>query len=1547
MSKENINLDNDGKNLIKQEEDINLLFNYLMYKYLSIEKAFNFFIENFLNEEEKYKENKNCNILNLFLKNSYTFYDNICSIKQKLNLFKQTNNLNDNIIIEENIVEKNNEINCDKIEKGKGVNNNNIVKIKEYLDNYYEYIKDIANAFDEYSNNILKDIKNNENRINIEINNHLNINDDNNFKEEKKEENDMNENKNKKNSENFEEKQKINHDNKDNIALENKEKKDSINELNIINQNVNQENIIIQNNANSYQKEDFEQKSNIEKDNKEKINYENTIINPIEDKPEEKNEEINKLDLTKTNCDKEEEKDNDTSKITTNSNENANLKENEIKEKEKEETTECKIEKSKDNLNEEKNENDINIVNDKTEEEYLNIPKKDNDNFDVNPEGTIEKEKEENNKNIGERKKDIENSVEVKDQFNNIKEGKINIIEKIEKDENRKIDSDIITKKNIRDNLENIVENIISSIIKTIITEPKFIIQNIIESTECKIINSLITDVILEKKETKLHNNDYKEKEENKEIQKEKENQKVKENEEIIKNELLKENESINEEKIIKNNIDKSEKLSDEHKFTKVEEEKKLEENNEIDQLKSKEKEKTIKEKENGISLENHIKNMDSLLEIHSEEEDNANISQEMKEQEIQKEKETVKNEEVEKDKKEEAEKNQNLENEKNNLNENKETNEVKNKKEKENLLDKEMKELEVLLNEKEINNLENIENNKEEKQIIEDNKIKNEGNQKEKNDIEKRKEFMNIENINNEKNIDKNPQKVEDISQTNILNKENKEENVNKINYKITENEKTNSDNNTGIKKTSTEKEFDFDINEEDDIDIIIKNKSNNDDLKSNIIIKIDNIKEKKEITETINKDKIIIKKEEKEKNISIQFENNINVNEKKLIENKKKDVEDKNKIIKKEQKLSLPLLPNLKDKEIYIESAIKKMFSSSPVLPEEYKILLDLLFKNSESAVYYFPFFLNALKNRINKKAKFLPNFENFKILMSIIENIIIKEKNAFIFDLIIELSQYLKYENNYLYQYIRRKIVYFNSNNFWKALIENLLINELNERIHYIIKRENEKKEIKSKSENLPKKGSFWKTFFTNPFQDYYSQEEENMQINDNDINNIHIIEIMGYNKYLKNYQKLNNDLKKELDNYGQKSLEKILFRYIKHMSNYGFDHNLIKILIMNFCAQFSFNNEFKEYYINLIDCYNYKDYNHSRQNLSLKNGNNIINNNSLICILSNIFIFLPEKERIKLLILNKKSNANKALKHAIFKKLLRIKNLSLNKRLVIWEDILNISKLKKEYNYSEIKAATLKKISSEEFKKETKLFNNNQTIYKDVSRTAFLVDKMENQTKLSNILGCLNILNPSLGYYQGISYIAGFILQLLDFNEEKTFYYMLALETQTVYKNLFLNNLELLNNNFRIFEKILEVGLPDVYMHLNKMQVMSDYYVPSWFLTVFACISPIFDKKDLSKFCILVFEKFIFDGWDAVFNAGFTALKYLNREILKTKEEMIYNYLTNDFPTKDVFNNSNFDIVEKNFIKNSEFINCNLISIMKKICAFENLNKKEED
>ena len=188
------------------------------------------------------------------------------------------------------------------------------------------------------------------------------------------------------------------------------------------------------------------------------------------------------------------------------------------------------------------------------------------------------------------------------------------------------------------------------------------------------------------------------------------------------------------------------------------------------------------------------------------------------------------------------------------------------------------------------------------------------------------------------------------------------------------------------------------------------------------------------------------------------------------------------KKKIIKTEPKLYLPFFPNQKDKEIYIDSAIKKLLSHSTLLDNELKQLMDILYQNNSETKKHFSFnFLTRLQKIIKNKVVFLPELNNFNNISNIFLNLSIKEEKTYISNLIIELSGLIKYNDSYLYKKIEKKNNRFKTYSFWKKLIEQTFINSLNEQTTKLINKENKKKKSQN---NIPKEESkpFWKIINT---------------------------------------------------------------------------------------------------------------------------------------------------------------------------------------------------------------------------------------------------------------------------------------------------------------------------------------------------------------------------------------------------------------------------------------------------------------------------------
>ncbi len=174
-----------------------------------------------------------------------------------------------------------------------------------------------------------------------------------------------------------------------------------------------------------------------------------------------------------------------------------------------------------------------------------------------------------------------------------------------------------------------------------------------------------------------------------------------------------------------------------------------------------------------------------------------------------------------------------------------------------------------------------------------------------------------------------------------------------------------------------------------------------------------------------------------------------------------------------------------------------------------------------------------------------------------------------------------------------------------------------------------------------------------------------------------------------------------------------------------------------------------------------------------------------------------------------------------------------------------------------------------------------------------------------------------------------------MQIFDFNEAEAFYYMLAIEKNTKFKELFENNLYMMTLFFKVFEKILKVNMPEIYHHEINNQVNTNYYMPPWFLTLFTFYAEKFNKENVPKFVVLVMENFFLNGWSAIFNAGYTIIKYLRDNILVMKADTLMNFMVNTFGREEILKPENFETIKNKYIKNSFQINADLISKLIKI------------
>ena len=312
---------------------------------------------------------------------------------------------------------------------------------------------------------------------------------------------------------------------------------------------------------------------------------------------------------------------------------------------------------------------------------------------------------------------------------------------------------------------------------------------------------------------------------------------------------------------------------------------------------------------------------------------------------------------------------------------------------------------------------------------------------------------------------------------------------------------------------------------------------------------------------------------------------------------------------------------------------------------------------------------------------------NEDNFFHLANILNTIFLQN----IIDLniskqIISISRHIKFENIYLYEIIRKKNIYLRTKTLWIKLIEQDLINKLNKYIENTLKNRQEEKikDEKSKSKKI------------------------NIDL---------IVKKLEIEKSLiSDFKKLNSNQLKEFNKYTQECLSAIISKYIPiiYQSLIKDNDNIIHDLFKNYRNILELKNNIVLHFENLLriqklnskykNQYNEEIYNYKyKKNISI----------------SLALKYLPQEDYPNILILNKKLYQD--LKKEIFINIFNKGNLSLDLHIKHLGQYLQIYKIKKDYNYDDLKK--LNNSSLEEKNSNKNINKIKSSILQDLNRTFF--------------------------------------------------------------------------------------------------------------------------------------------------------------------------------------------------------------------------------
>ena len=579
------------------------------------------------------------------------------------------------------------------------------------------------------------------------------------------------------------------------------------------------------------------------------------------------------------------------------------------------------------------------------------------------------------------------------------------------------------------------------------------------------------------------------------------------------------------------------------------------------------------------------------------------------------------------------------------------------------------------------------------------------------------------------------------------------------------------------------------------------------------------------------------------------------------------------------------------INSKKIY--ELIQKIFDDKEkVNNEETQFLMEYLESNNLKNNNHLTF-LQILKENYKDNKFIIINIEyNFNFLKNILELIIDSNSNYFkeLYDnylFLINLSEnilYINKENNNQKSYLCNtisKIYIFSSMEFWINLM-NFEIKMVTEEKMKLKRNKTSGNLIEKTNNNFPNKN---KGIFHNS------------------------------NKYVESqivYRKMFND------NSSKYCIE-IIEKYIQHFLNFKLPKDISIEIIKEIKSKYDFESIYYEYYIAEINS-NYFSLRQSQNDIvKNKNKNNECNytilneenskDNKLNLIIYSINnIKLDINDYLNLLKLNKEYY--KILRKTIFKKiLLNYPNIEFNKKIKIWKIILDYDENKKLYNYQELKKNKLENININNQK-------NTKIIDLDVIRTFFMEDKEANQEKISHIFKALVEAIPGISYSQGMNYIGAFLLNMLksikeENDEEETFYLLLGLFTSSKYGELFKNNLELLKKFYFIFERLISIFVPELYIFFINNKINISCFITSWYITLFTNAYQHTNLKYEPKILIKIFDLFFFNGWNSIIVTSIFLIKNYESKILSLGSEKLLYFLNNDIIKGNYFKNENFD------------------------------------
>lgn len=146
----------------------------------------------------------------------------------------------------------------------------------------------------------------------------------------------------------------------------------------------------------------------------------------------------------------------------------------------------------------------------------------------------------------------------------------------------------------------------------------------------------------------------------------------------------------------------------------------------------------------------------------------------------------------------------------------------------------------------------------------------------------------------------------------------------------------------------------------------------------------------------------------------------------------------------------------------------------------------------------------------------------------------------------------------------------------------------------------------------------------------------------------------------------------------------------------------------------------------------------------------------------------------------------------------------------------------------------------------------------------------------QQSLFRVLNAFVNVHPTIGYFQGMNFVAGILLIVSGFNEEETFWALHCMIFEFGLKGFFQDRFPLLSIYTDAFDELSEQCVPELKAHFDSEGIESSIFLHQWLLTMFVTTLP------LETTIIL---------WDFILIKGVMGLLQISIAILHTLQPVL--------------------------------------------------------